>query len=449
MEEILIKALGLIMSLSILVVLHELGHFIPAKLFGVRVEKFYLFFDPWISLFKFKKGDTEYGIGWVPLGGYVKLSGMIDESMDTEQLAQEPQPWEFRTKPAWQRLIIMVGGVTVNVLLGIFIYSMILFTWGKAYLPANEATYGVHVSPYMAEIGFKDGDQIKSINNESISSESTYHDIFLELLLDDNIKTIQVDRNGNTVDIQLPNDFEAQILTRKEKNPFSERIPFVADSILPDSPALKAGIQKGDAFQSVNGQPAKYFADFVTAVGAHKGETVSLSLIRDQQKIEIPVEISENGKIGVGNTDPRTFFNFETKTYSFFESIPAGYLEAQNTVTNYVRQMKLIFTKEGASQIGGFGTIGNLFPAAWNWQRFWGLTAFLSMVLAFMNILPIPALDGGHVMFLIYEMIAGRPPGEKFMEYAQMAGIFLLVGLMLFANGNDAWSGISKLLGGE
>lgn len=444
MEEILIKALGLIMSLSILVVLHELGHFIPAKLFGVRVEKFYLFFDPWISLFKFKKGDTEYGIGWVPLGGYVKLSGMIDESMDTEQMAQDPQPWEFRTKPAWQRLIIMIGGVTVNVILGILIYAMILFTWGKAYLPANEAKYGVDVSPYMEEIGFKNGDRITAINNTPLADDITYHDIFLELLLDENIQSLQVDRNGQNIDIEIPGDFEAQILSRKEKNPFAERIPFVADSILPKSTAAKAGIQKGDAFRTVNGQPAEYFSDFVRQVGKHKGETVTIGLIRDQQLIKVPVEISENGKIGVGNTSATKFFNFETKTYTFFESLPAGYKEAENTVTNYVRQMKLLFTKEGASQIGGFGTIGNLFPASWDWQRFWGLTAFLSMVLAFMNILPIPALDGGHVMFLIYEMIAGRPPGEKFMEYAQMTGIIILVGLMVFANGNDLWSGISS-----
>tara|TARA_R110002050_G_scaffold149463_1_gene276033 strand:- start:70689 stop:72038 length:1350 start_codon:yes stop_codon:yes gene_type:complete len=449
MEDFLIKALGLIMSLSILVILHEFGHFLPAKLFGVRVEKFYLFFDPWISLFKFKKGDTEYGIGWVPLGGYVKLSGMIDESMDTEQLAQEPQPWEFRTKPAWQRLIIMVGGVVVNVLLGILIYSMILFTWGKAYLPANEAVYGVEVSPYMTEIGFQNGDQIVSIDGITISDEMTYHDIFLEMMLDDNIKTVDINRNGENVHVNLPADFKSEVLTRKERTPFAERVPFIADTILEGSNALIAGIKKGDEFQEVNGQPAKYFNDFVKAVGDNKGETVEISVLRNEELITLPVLVSENGKIGVGNKSPLDYFKFNTKTYTFFGSIPAGYQEAENTLVNYVRQMKLVFTKEGASQIGGFGTIGNLFPSTWNWQRFWGLTAFLSMVLAFMNILPIPALDGGHVMFLIYEMITGKEPGEKFMEYAQMTGIILLVGLMLFANGNDLWSGISKLLGGE
>jgi regulator of sigma E protease len=449
MEEFLIKALGLIMSLSILVILHELGHFIPAKLFGVRVEKFYLFFDPWISLFKFKKGDTEYGIGWIPLGGYVKLSGMIDESMDTEQLSQEPQPWEFRTKPAWQRLIIMVGGVVVNIILSILIYAMIMFTWGKTFLPANEASYGIDVSPYMTEIGFQNGDIITSVDGEAISNEWTYHDIFLELMLDEEISTIQVNRNGESIDINIPEDFEKQILSRKEKNPFSERIPFIADTILDGSNALKAGFQKGDEFLLVNGAPAQYFSDFVREVGGHKGELVAIDVLRDNKSVTLEVEVSENGKIGVGNRNPSTFFKFETRSYTFFESIPAGYFAAEKTLVDYVRQMKLIFTKEGASQIGGFGTIGNLFPAAWNWQRFWGLTAFLSMVLAFMNILPIPALDGGHVMFLIYEMITGKEPGEKFMEYAQMTGIFLLIGLMLFANGNDLWSGISKLMGGE
>ena len=449
MEEFLIKALGLIMSLSILVILHELGHFLPAKLFGVRVEKFYLFFDAWFSLFKFKKGDTEYGIGWIPLGGYVKLSGMIDESMDTEQMAQDPQPWEFRTKPAWQRLIIMIGGVTVNVVLSILIYSMIMFTWGKAYLPANEAVYGVDVSPYMTEIGFENGDQITAYNHTPINEEMTYHDIFLELMLDETVETVQVNRNGTEIDIAIPSDFKAEVLTRKERSPFTERVPFIADTILEGSNAFKGGILKGDEFQTVNGEPTQYFSDFVRVVSKHKDEEVTISVKRNNELVTVPVMVSETGKIGVGNKNPGDFFNFEKKTYTFFSSIPAGYNEAKLTLTNYVRQMKLIFTKEGASQIGGFGTIGNLFPAAWNWQRFWGLTAFLSMVLAFMNILPIPALDGGHVMFLLYEMVTGRPPGEKFMEYAQMGGIFLLVALMLFANGNDLWSGISKLLGTE
>jgi len=439
MEEFFIKAAQLILSLSILVILHEFGHFLPAKWFGVRVEKFYLFFDPWFSLIKFKKGDTEYGIGWVPLGGYVKLSGMIDESMDTDQLAEEPQDWEFRSKPAWQRLIVMIGGVTVNILLGIFIYSMILFAWGKAYLPANEAKYGVDVTPYMTEIGFENGDRVVALNNDPIPATYTYGTIYQELMLDDNIKTIQVIRNGVETNIELPTDFKAQMLTlgKKEGAPFMERIPFVADTILAKSNALKAGIVKNDAFQSVAGEPAEYFMDFVREVSKHKGEVVDITVLREGEMVTLPVEVSENGKIGVGNKSMTSFFEVQTKSYGFFESIPAGAVMAKETVVNYVRQFKLVFTKEGIGQVGGFGAIGGLFGNTWDWHRFWKMTAFLSMVLAFMNILPIPALDGGHVLFLIYEMVTGKPPGEKFMEYAQMGGMFLLLGLMILANGND------------
>lgn len=439
MEEFFIKAAQLILSLSILVILHEFGHFLPAKIFGIRVEKFYLFFDPWFSLFKFKKGGTEYGIGWVPLGGYVKLSGMIDESMDTEQLAEEPEEWEFRSKPAWQRLIVMIGGVTVNVLLGIFIYSMILFTWGKAYLPVNEAKYGVDVSPYMTEIGFENGDQLVALNGNPIPANYTYGTIYQELMLDDNIKTVTVEREGEEKTIEIPSNFKAQMLTlgKKEGAPFTERIPFIADTILPKSNALEAGIMKGDQFQYLAGEPAMYFMDFVRAAGKHKGENVDITVLRDGKKVTLPVQISENGKIGVGNKSLTSFFEVHTKSYGFFESIPAGAVDAKETVVNYVRQFKLVFTKEGISQVGGFGAIGGLFGNSWDWHRFWKMTAFLSMVLAFMNILPIPALDGGHVLFLIYEMVTGKPPGEKFMEYAQMGGMFLLLALMILANGND------------
>lgn len=437
MEEILIKAAQLILSLSILVILHEFGHFLPAKLFGVRVEKFYLFFDPWISLLKFKKGDTEYGIGWVPLGGYVKLSGMVDESMDTEQLAQEPQDFEFRSKPAWQRLIIMIGGVTVNVLLGIFIYAMILFTWGKVYLPANEATYGVDFSPYLVEIGFENGDKIVALNGDALVSDFTYQHIYQELMLDDAITNITVNRNGEELVIQIPTNFETEMLKRKEKTPFMERIPFVADTILKGSNALTAGMEKGDVFQSVNGVPSVYFMDFVRTVSEHKGETVDIEVLRNGESMVLPVEVSELGRIGVGNKGMDKFFKLDTLSYSFFASFPAGAVEAKDIVVNYVRQFKLVFTKEGIGQVGGFGAIGNMFPGTWNWHVFWKLTAFLSMVLAFMNILPIPALDGGHVLFLIYELISGKPPNDKFMEYAQMGGMILLLGLLVLANGND------------
>jgi regulator of sigma E protease len=435
--EFFIKAAQMVLSLSILVILHELGHFLPAKWFGVRVEKFYLFFDPWFSLFKFKKGDTEYGIGWLPLGGYVKLSGMIDESMDKEQMAQEPQPYEFRSKPAWQRLIVMIGGVTVNAILAIIIYAMVLFTWGETYLPASEAKYGVDVHEYFTEFGLQNGDQIVGFNGNGFPAEYTYGDIFKEMMLDETIQDINVVRNGETLNVALPADFEKQVLSRKVKGAFMERIPFVVDSITKNGTAAGTDLQKGDKLMAVNGQSAEYFLDFVRVASEHKGETVTLEVLRNGSPVSIEMPISENGKIGVGNKSPADFFNLQTHSFGFFESFPAGYNKASNTIVSYVRQFKLVFTKEGASQIGGFGTLGGLFPSTWNWQTFWSLTAFLSIVLAFMNILPIPALDGGHVLFLIYEIIAGKAPGEKFMEYAQTAGMILLLGLLLWANGND------------
>lgn len=437
MEDILIKAAQLILSLSILVVLHEFGHFLPAKLFGVRVEKFYLFFDPKFSLFKTKHGDTEYGVGWLPLGGYVKLSGMIDESMDKDQLNKPAEPHEFRSKPAWQRLIIMLGGVVVNLILGFLIYSAILFVWGKSYLSADEAVYGVHVSETAREAGFKDGDRVIALNGESISPEYTYEKITQELLLNDDLKEVTVLNNGKERNISLPDDFARRVVGARETNMFAPRVPFVADTVLKDSPALKAGLQKGDRFVTVNGDTALYFQDFVKAVKSKPGESVTVGIERAGSYKEFAVTVSEEGTIGIGNTPPSNYFKFTRKQYGFFEAIPAGFKEAVGTMVMYVDQFKLVFTKEGASQLGGFGTIGNLFPSTWNWQMFWSMTAFLSLILAIMNILPIPALDGGHVMFLLYEIISGRKPGEKFMEYAQITGMIILLGLLLWANGND------------
>lgn len=444
MDEFLIKALGLIMSLSLLVILHELGHYIPAKLFGVRVEKFYLFFDPWFSLFKVKKNGTEYGIGWLPLGGYVKLSGMIDESMDTEQMAQEPQPWDFRTKPAWQRLIIMVGGVTVNVILAIFIYSMILFTWGKSYLPAESVAFGIEPSSYMLEVGFHKGDQIIALNQVPIEKDITYNDIFLELILDDDIKFVEVMRHGETIEIGIPEDFKNEILRRKEKAPFGIRYPFVVDHIQPDSPAERAHLENGDAILTINGEPAEFYADFIKIMHKHKAETIDLVVDRKGKAVDIPVLLTSEGTIGVWRKGPDEYLDFETRNYSFLESIPAGYEETKATLVRYVRQMKLLFTKEGPSNVGGFVSIGNLFPAQWDWLVFWRLTAFLSIVLAFVNILPIPGLDGGYVLFLLYEMVSGKEPGEKFRSNAQLGGIIFLLSLMLLANGNDIWRLFSK-----
>lgn len=437
MEDILIKAAQLILSLSILVVLHEFGHFLPAKLFGVRVEKFYLFFDPKFSLFKTKHGDTEYGIGWLPLGGYVKLSGMIDESMDKEQMSKPAEPHEFRSKPAWQRLIIMLGGVIVNLILGFVIYSGILYVWGKSYLSVEAAGYGVHVSETAKEAGFRDGDRVIALNSDNIPTEYTYEKVTQELLLNDDIKEVTVTNNGETRQISLPDDFARRVVGAREAGMFSPRVPFIADTVLQNSPAREAGFQKGDRFITVNGDSALYFQDFVKAVSGRPGEEITVGVERNNQYTTLAVTVSEEGTIGVGNMPPSHYFEFTRKQYGFFEAIPAGFTEAMNTMKMYIDQFKLVFTKEGASQIGGFGTIGNLFPSTWNWQMFWSMTAFLSLILAIMNILPIPALDGGHVMFLLYEIISGRKPGEKFMEYAQITGMVLLLALLLWANGND------------
>ncbi|MDR9397437.1 MAG: RIP metalloprotease RseP [Salibacter sp.] len=437
MDDILIKAAQLLLSLSILVILHEFGHFLPAKLFGVKVEKFYLFFDPWFSLFKTKKGDTEYGVGWLPLGGYVKLSGMIDESMDKEQMKEPAKDYEFRAKPAWQRLIVMLGGVTVNVILGIFIYSMIMMTWGKTYLSAEDAKYGVHVSETAKQAGFKDGDRVIEIDGKPLPKDYTYATITQELLLNEEINEVTVENNGQTRTVRVPHEFAQKMLASGEKSLFTERIPFIADTVLPNSPAQSAGIQKGDKFMAVNGKNAEYFIDFAKTVQDMKGEEVEITVKRNGEPVTLSAMVGEDGKVGVGNKPITNFFELTQKDYSFFEAFPAGYNLALDKMGGYIDQFSLIFSKEGVSQLGGFGTIGNLFPSAWDWRTFWNLTAFLSLILAIMNILPIPALDGGHVMFLLYEIVSGRKPGEKFMEYAQLAGMLLLLTLLLWANGND------------
>ena len=437
MDDILIKAAQLILSLSILVVLHEFGHFLPAKLFGVKVEKFYLFFNPKFSLFKTKHGDTEYGIGWLPLGGYVKLSGMIDESMDKEQMSKPPEDHEFRAKPAWQRLIIMLGGVIVNLILGFLIYSAILFVWGDDYLSAKDVKYGVHVSETAKQAGFKDGDKIIALDGNPVPEHYTYEKITQDILLNGDVNRITVVNSGEERVIELSEGFALKVVGAREKGIFSPRVPFIADTVLPKTPAKEAGIMKGDQLLTLNGDSVKYFQDFVNKVQSLKGETILLGVERDGSFTELEVTVSDEGKIGVGNKHPGEYFSFTSKEYGFFEAVPAGFFKAGETMKMYIDQFKLVFSKEGASQVGGFGTIGNLFPSTWNWQVFWSMTAFLSLILAIMNILPIPALDGGHVMFLLYEIISGRKPGEKFMEYAQITGMVLLLALLLWANGND------------
>jgi len=433
MEVFLIKAAQLILSLSILVILHELGHFIPAKLFKTRVEKFYLFFDPWFSLFKFKKGDTEYGVGWLPLGGYVKISGMIDESMDKDQLAQEPQPYEFRSKPAWQRLIIMVGGVTVNLILGFLIYSMILFTWGKERLPLENLDYGVYVDSTMIDFGLQDGDKIVAVPDGNVQY---FEELGKEILIN-GARQLAIERNGDNMTIELPANVEQTILAKEVKTLFTPRYPFAVDSVVPGSSAEEAGLMKDDRIVSVDGQPTEGIIEGLKAVRSHRSETIMIDVERNGNIMSKEVSVSEEGRIGIGLKSVNDYVETETFKYGFWQAIPAGVQETKDILGNYITSMKLIFTKEGASQIGGFGAIGGLFPATWNWQTFWSMTAFLSLILAFMNILPIPALDGGHVMFLLYEMITGRKPGDKFLEYAQMTGMILLLGLLIFANGND------------
>ncbi|HLV52685.1 MAG TPA: RIP metalloprotease RseP [Cryomorphaceae bacterium] len=433
--EILVKASQFILSLSLLIVLHELGHFIPAKIFKTRVEKFYLFFDPWFALFKKKIGETEYGIGWLPLGGYVKISGMIDESMDTEQMKQEPKPYEFRSKPAWQRLIIMVGGVTVNVLLAFVIYAMMLFTWGKEYIPMENLTYGVHVDSLLLDNGFEQGDKILAVEGHA---PKTLPDITAEILYND-ARNLVVERDGRKIDISLPEDIDQEILRRGGQGLFFMRYPAVVDSVLAGGPADKAGLRKGDRVLAIDESPVESFQELVMALQTNKGQSISLRVENDGAEREVNATVDENGQLQFFATSPLAFFETEKEEFGFFESFPAGVKEGTDRLVSYVRSLKLIFSSEGVKQVGGFLTIGSLFDTTWNWQRFWNMTALLSIILAVMNILPIPALDGGHVMFLLYEIIAGRKPGDKFMEYAQLAGIAILLTLLLYANGMDVF----------
>lgn len=435
-SEILIKAGQLILSLSILVVLHEMGHFIPAKLFKTKVEKFYLFFDPWFSLFKFKKGDTEYGVGWLPLGGYVKISGMIDESMDKEQMSQPPQPWEFRSKPAWQRLIIMIGGVTVNLILGFLIYTMILWYWGEQYLPMQSVKYGIVADSLAQSIGLKDGDKIVSIDQQVPES---FDDITRDVILNE-AKTIQVERDGQPVNVQIPKGFVNKTIKRKAAIVLPRVLP-ILDSVFADQPGFKAGLRQGDKVLQVNDSTVQYYHEFQKLIRRDTGKTVDLTLLRGNDTVRIAAKVPTKGGLGVmARMDKQ--LDIATKTYTFGEAIPAGFNRAISTLVKYVQQLRLIFVSEevkASESLGGFMTIGNLFPSVWDWQSFWTLTALLSIILAFMNILPIPALDGGHVVFLTYEMITGRKPSERFMEYAQIVGMVILFGLLLYANGLDIW----------
>lgn len=432
----LIKAAQLILSLSILVVLHELGHFIPAKWFKTRVEKFYLFFDAGFSLFKVKKGETEYGIGWLPLGGYVKISGMVDESMDTEQLKEPPKPWEFRSKPAWQRLIIMLGGVTVNLILGFFIYAMVLYAYGESFIKAEAVPYGVHVDDRIKPLGFQEGDRIVALNNEEqVAFNDIRRGIFTQTVL-----SVTVLRDGQPLELSMPRDLGQLLIDSNIREPFQMRLPTVVDTLLA-GPAREAGLQRGDSIVGVNDLQSPYFNDIAGKLRSMPNSPVDLHLIRDGKPMTIAMNTTDQGTIGFGPKLPgsRSEFNFERRSYTFGSALTGGFHEAWETLEGYVLSLRFLFSKSGASQIGSFITIGSIFDAGWDWEVFWRTTAFLSIILAFMNLLPIPALDGGHVVFLLYEMIAGRPAPQKILEKAQLIGVILLIGLMALAIGNDVY----------
>ena len=437
METFLVKALQLILSLSILVLVHEFGHFIFARIFKVRVEKFYLFFDPWFSIFKFKpkNSDTEYGVGWLPLGGYCKISGMIDESMDKEAMAQPPKPYEFRSKPAGQRLMIMVAGVLFNFLLALFIYSMVLFTWGDTFLPLKNVKAGMDYSETFHNVGFQDGDILLKADDTEL--ERFGEDCFRRVL---NAQTVTVLRGGVETVIPIPEDM-AQRVMRDKKGFASYRFPMVVRELgkteSGESPAAVAGLQPGDSIVSINGIVTPSFYEVGEVLAQNKDKDVLVGFYRAGIPQTLTLHTDTAGKMGIFSVSPFDMYQTVTRKYGFFESFPAGVMLGVNTLKGYVSDMKYVFTKEGASSLGGFGTIGSLFPAEWDWHSFWMKTAFLSIILAFMNILPIPALDGGHVMFLLYEVIARRKPSDKFLEYAQVTGMFLLFALLIYANGND------------
>jgi len=437
--EYIIKGGQLLLSLSLLIVLHEFGHYLPAKKFKTRIEKFYLFFDYKFSLFKKKIGDTEWGIGWIPLGGYVKISGMIDESMDKEQMAKEPEEWEFRAKPAWQRLIIMIGGVTVNIIVGILIYMMVVFVWGRDYLTNEQLDHGVAVHEHFEQFGFKDGDKVLKVEGEvpfsvlSVTMDIALHDArSLEVLHSD----------GVTETLTLPEDIDMTMFKEGAMRSFTPRFHSIVDTTMDGGSAKVAGFVKGDSIVAVNGKSTIFWDQFMDEIGDNKSKLVTIDYYRNSEQKNVQVQVDSLGKIGIGAVG-FDMDKIQTKTYGFGESISEGFRLGMQTLGDYVSQMKYIFTSKGAGSVGGFGAIGGMFSATWDWHSFWMNTAFISIVLAFMNILPIPALDGGHIMFLLYEMITGRKPNEKLMEYAQAAGMILLLSLLLYANGNDIYKWIT------
>jgi regulator of sigma E protease len=446
-----VKAGQLILALSILVILHEFGHYITARWFGCRVEKFYLFFDPWFSLFKKKVGDTEYGVGWLPLGGYVKIAGMIDESMDTEAMKQPAKDWEFRSKPAWQRLIIMLGGIIMNVIVAILIYAMVLYVWGEQKVPAASLKYGItYQDSIFYKIGFRQGDRILKVDGKPVE--------YLDKLTYSVItgRSAEVDRNGQTLELKFPESLIGDMISQKKKGlmTMDPRVPALLGSFegLDKTPGAQAGLKEWDRVLAVNGQPVTFFDEIRTVVMQDKADSVNLQVLRGGDTLMIRSALTEDRKIGLvpifydlKKMDSLGLLKIETRHYGFVEAIPAGWNKTIDKLNMYIAQFKMILNpKTGAYKgLGGFKSIANAFPGVWNWEAFWSMTAFLSIILAFMNLLPIPALDGGHVMFTLYEMLTGRKPNEKLLEYAQMAGMIFLLLLMVYANAND-WFGWGK-----
>lgn len=432
-----VRAAQLILSLSLLIVVHEFGHYLPAKWFNTKVEKFYLFFNPYFSVFKKKIGETEWGLGWIPLGGYVKIAGMVDESMDKEQLAQPVQPWEFRAKPAWQRLIIMLGGIIVNIIVGFLIYIMVLFVWGEQKIDHQKLQNGVAVHPYLEQFGFRSGDKILAVDGKK---PEELQKLGMEIMIFGKTQFKVQHKDGKIQTINLPENIGDQLWENDAEAAFDFRYFFDSmDSITPKSAAERIGLKKGDKILAINDHKIVFFDEAKSAIYHNKGKKCTLEIQSGDSIFEKAVFIDKGGALGFFpklsvSTDTSAIY---TQHYSFGESFGSGFSKGYKSLYANLAQFKYVATKKGAQSVGGVGSIGKLFPPTWNWQAFWTLTAFLSMMLAIMNLLPIPALDGGHVMFLLYEMITGRAPGQKFMEYAQYVGFFLLLGLILYANGKD------------